>query len=78
MKRIAALLVLSVVLVPAVAQTPAAPKPCEELKAQIAANLDAKGVKKYRLEIVAAGAASDKKVVGSCERGTKKIAYWKD
>lgn len=50
-------------------------KPCEELKTEIAAKLDEKGVKDYTLEIVPADKAGDKKVVGSCEGGTKKITY---
>ncbi|MCP1521512.1 hypothetical protein J2Y74_005822 [Pseudomonas migulae] len=49
-------------------------KPCEELKAEIAAKLDAKGVSNYSLEIVDKGAA-DGKVVGTCEKGTKQIVY---
>ncbi|CAI8957833.1 MULTISPECIES: DUF1161 domain-containing protein [Pseudomonas] len=53
----------------------AAGKPCEELKAEIAAKLDAKGVSGYSLEIVDKGAAADGKVVGSCEGGTKEIVY---
>ncbi|MHC8404868.1 DUF1161 domain-containing protein [Pseudomonas sp. TMB3-21] len=50
-------------------------KPCEDLKAEIAAKLDAKGVSGYSLEIVEKGAAADGKVVGSCEKGTKVIVY---
>ncbi|MCX4221623.1 MULTISPECIES: DUF1161 domain-containing protein [Pseudomonas] len=53
----------------------AAGKPCEELKAEIAAKLDAKGVSGYSLEVVDKGAASDGKVVGTCEGGTKEIVY---
>lgn len=53
----------------------AQPKPCEELKTEIAAKLDAKGVKNYTLEIVASDQVGDKKVVGSCEGGSKKITY---
>ncbi|MBV6288178.1 DUF1161 domain-containing protein [Pseudomonas aegrilactucae] len=53
----------------------AAGKPCEELKSEIAAKLDAKGVSGYSLEIVDKGAATDGKVVGSCEGGTKEIVY---
>ncbi len=53
----------------------AAGKPCEELKGEIAAKLDAKGVSGYSLEIVDKGAASDGKVVGTCEGGTKEIVY---
>jgi Protein of unknown function (DUF1161) len=52
-----------------------AAKPCEELKSEIAAKLDAKGVKDYSLEVVATDEAGDQKVVGSCEGGTKKITY---
>ncbi|WP_339453854.1 DUF1161 domain-containing protein [Pseudomonas sp. EA_5y_Pfl2_R50] len=52
----------------------AAGKPCEELKAEIAAKLDAKGVSGYSLEIVDKGATGGK-VVGSCEGGTKDIVY---
>ena len=51
-------------------------KACEELKTEIAAKLDAKGVKGYTLDIVAKDAdAGDAKVVGTCEGGTKKILY---
>jgi hypothetical protein len=53
-------------------------KDCEELKKEIAAKLDAKGVKNYTLTIVAAGEVKDAdkdKVVGSCDGGTKRILY---
>jgi len=53
----------------------AAGKPCEELKSEIAAKLDAKGVSGYSLEIVDKGAAAGGKVVGSCEGGTREIVY---
>ncbi|MFL7964064.1 DUF1161 domain-containing protein [Pseudomonas kielensis] len=55
----------------------AAGKPCEELKSEIAAKLDAKGVPGYSLEIVDKGANADGKVVGSCEGGAKEIIYKK-
>ncbi|MCJ8204057.1 DUF1161 domain-containing protein [Pseudomonas sp. RGM2987] len=55
----------------------AAGKPCEELKSEIAAKLDAKGVSGYSLEIVDKGAAADRKVVGTCDGGTKEIVYKK-
>jgi len=54
-----------------------AAKPCEELKTEIAAKMDAKGVKDYSLEIVASDQAGDRKVVGSCDGGTNKILYSK-
>ena len=52
-------------------------KGCEELKTEIAAKLDAKGVKGYSLEIVAKDQDAEGKVVGNCEGGTKKIVYRK-
>jgi hypothetical protein len=55
----------------------AAGKPCEELKTEIAAKLDAKNVTGYTLEIVDADKAGEQQVVGSCEGGTKKIVYSK-
>ncbi|WP_339482403.1 MULTISPECIES: DUF1161 domain-containing protein [unclassified Pseudomonas] len=55
----------------------AAGKPCEELKSEIAAKLDGKGVSGYSLEIVEKGTATDGKVVGTCEGGTKEIIYKK-
>ncbi|MHC8389470.1 DUF1161 domain-containing protein [Pseudomonas sp. MDT2-39-1] len=52
-------------------------KSCEELKAEIAVKLDAKGVAGYSLEIVDKDAAAVGKVVGTCEKGTKVIVYTK-
>jgi Protein of unknown function (DUF1161) len=54
----------------------AAGRSCDDVKAEIAAKLDAKGVKGYVLEAVSADkVAADARVVGSCEAGTKKIIY---
>lgn len=50
-------------------------KPCDELKAEIAAGLDAKGVKHYSLEIVARDSQDARKTVGSCNGGSEKIVY---
>ncbi|HTW59902.1 MAG TPA: DUF1161 domain-containing protein [Terriglobales bacterium] len=50
-------------------------KPCEDLKAEIAKKLDAKGVTGYSLDIVDKGKEGDGKVVGSCDGGTKSIVY---
>ena len=52
-------------------------KNCEELKTEIAAKLDAKGVKSYTLDIVDKDKDKDAegKVVGTCGGGTKKIMY---
>ena len=52
-----------------------AAKDCEELKAEIAAKLDAKGVQGYTLDIVLNDQVGEQKVVGSCDAGTKKIVY---
>ena len=50
-------------------------KSCEELKGEIDANLKAKGVKGYTLDIIPADQIKDQKVIGSCEGGKKKITY---
>ncbi len=57
------------------AQPALAAKPCEELKAEIAAMLDKAGVKSYVLEIVPNDKVGDAKVVGRCDGGTRKITY---
>jgi Protein of unknown function (DUF1161) len=71
MKRLAMLLVLALVAAPAMAM-----KPCEELKAEIAAKIEHNGVKTYTLEIVPIDAVvNDGKEVGTCDGHTKKIIY---
>ncbi|MCI5166860.1 MAG: DUF1161 domain-containing protein [Candidatus Electrothrix sp. GM3_4] len=61
----------------------AAITPCEKLKAEIAAKIDAAGVKSYTLLVEKNDKADEGirenrgKVVGSCEGGTKKITYIK-
>jgi hypothetical protein len=59
------------------AQTEPAParKPCEDLKAEIAKKLDAKGVTSYTLDVVDKGKEGEAKVVGGCDGGTKSIVY---
>ena len=52
-----------------------AAKPCEELKAELDAKIESHGAKHFTLEIVAPDQTGDKRVVGSCEGGTKKIVY---
>lgn len=57
----------------------AAPKPCEELKAEIETKIQSAGVTSYTLEIVRNDEVSDPNmVVGNCENGTKKIIYQKN
>ena len=65
--------VLLVSALPALAEE--AKKTCEELKGEVAAKLDAKGVKGYTLAIVKAEDVKDAKVVGSCDGGAMKIIY---
>ena len=72
MKRLPIMLIaVTLFAVPSFAQQ----KACEELKSEIAAKLDAKGVKNYTLNIVATADVKEAKVVGSCEAGSKKITY---
>ena len=68
---IATVAALAFAATPALAQS----KSCDELKAEIAKKIEDKGVKNYTLEIVANDQVGDRKVVGSCEGGTKKIVY---
>ena len=68
-------LVMALALLSVAGTALAAGKPCEELKSEIAAKIDAKGVSGYSLEIVDKGSATDGKVVGTCEGGTKEIVY---
>lgn len=70
MNRHALSLLLLVTALPAYAA-----KPCEELKTEIAAKIEAKKVVGYTLEIVATADVGERKVVGSCEAGSKKIVY---
>ena len=60
----------------AMASTPAlAGKSCDELKAEIAAKIEKKGVKAYTLEVVKKGEEGDRRVVGTCGGGTQVIVY---
>jgi len=73
MKRIA--LTLAAVIALSGSALAAGIKPCEELKTEIDAKLQARGVKNYTLEIIPANEIKDQKVVGSCEGGAKKVTY---
>lgn len=50
-------------------------KSCDDLKAEIAKKIDAKGVTGYTLTIVDKGKDTEGKVVGSCGGGTKNVVY---
>ena len=70
-KLLAATLLLSLTALPAYAG-----KDCNELKMEIAAKIEANGVKNYDLTIVkTTDVKPEDKVVGSCEGGTMKIVY---
>ena len=61
------------------AQALAAPKPCDELKAEIEAKIQANNVSSYTLEIVTNDEVHDQNmVVGTCENASKKIIYQKN
>ena len=68
-----------VLLIAAIAMSTSAfaAKPCDELKTELAAKLDAKHVTEYTLDVVPADQNGDGKVIGTCEGGTKKIVYTK-
>jgi hypothetical protein len=64
-----------VVVVALFASQALAAKDCEELKKEIAAKIEANGVKNYTLEIVPSDQVNGRQVVGSCGGGTMKIVY---
>jgi hypothetical protein len=70
MKKLMVIAILLMIASPAFAR-----KSCEELKSEIEAKLQAKGVKNYSLEIVPSENVKEGKVIGSCDGGTKKIVY---
>ncbi len=71
MKKLALMCVLAAASGVSLAQV----KPCEELKTEIAAKIDANKVPNYSLDIVDTDKVGDAKVVGSCDGGSKKITY---
>ncbi len=48
---------------------------CDELRAEIEGKIKSAGVSRFSLTVVDAGASAQGQVVGSCERGAKKIMY---
>ncbi len=75
MKRSMLLLVLSATVGLLATPAEAARKPCEELRAEIAERIDAKGVTSYSLQIVSPEEVASGRVVGSCDGGTRRIVY---
>lgn len=72
--KIAYLLAVAAILTSSAAH---AAKPCGELKEEISKKVEARGARGFTLDIVTAADVGDKKVVGSCDGGTKKIVYEK-
>jgi hypothetical protein len=64
---------LSVALLGAAA--PAWALSCEDLRAEVASRIRSKGVSSFSIDIVDASSRSGGRVVGSCERGAKKLVY---
>jgi hypothetical protein len=48
---------------------------CESIQSGIEARIRSSGVDQFTLKIVDAGAQTTGKVVGTCDRGSKKIVY---
>ena len=48
---------------------------CEELRASVEAKIQSKGVKSFNVTVVEAGSSVPGQVVGTCERGAKKLVY---
>lgn len=67
--------VAALALLAAVAPAVAAGIDCEALRTQIDATIRARGVAAFTLTIVDAAAQAPGRVVGTCERGTRKIVY---
>ncbi|MEX8498087.1 MAG: DUF1161 domain-containing protein [Leptothrix ochracea] len=81
-KQALSVLIASSTLCLAAVPAHAAPKPCEDLKKELAAKLEAQGVKGYSLEAVAVDDTTqnkpENKVVGTCDSGSKKLIYKKN
>ncbi len=70
MKRVVIALSLAALSIPAMAKMD-----CAELKSAIATKVESKGVTAYTLEIVDKGQGGGARIVGTCEGGSKEIAY---
>ena len=67
--------ILATLLFAFAVQPALAARSCDEVKAEIAAKIEKKGVKAYTLEAVKKGEEGDRRVVGNCEGGKKIIVY---
>ena len=57
------------------ASSASAASTCEELRTQIEAKIRANGVTAFSVSVVEAGASAPGSVVGTCDRGARKIVY---
>lgn len=73
MKR--TLLLITIALLVVLSVPAHARKACDELKQEIAAKIDAKGVKAYTLDVVALDGEVQGRVVGTCNGGTQRVVY---
>jgi Protein of unknown function (DUF1161) len=48
---------------------------CEELRSSVETKIQGKGVTRFTVSIVEVGAPAAGQVVGTCERGSKKLVY---
>jgi Protein of unknown function (DUF1161) len=48
---------------------------CEDLRAQVEARIRGAGVAEFTVAVVDAGASAPGKIVGTCDRGGKKLLY---
>jgi hypothetical protein len=72
-RRVSLLMIIGATSV--VFAAPSFAKSCDEVKAEIAAKLDAKGVVGYTIEAVPTEQPDDRTKIGTCEGGAKKIVY---
>ena len=70
MKILIVTIALMLIATPALAR-----KSCDELKAEIEANIKTKTVKAYTLDVVGKDEQKEGKVVGTCDGGARKIVY---
>lgn len=74
-KPLAIRLLPALLLITAAGSAQAKTKDCDELRAQIDAKLQSRGVQGYSLDIVEAGDTGSARVVGTCDQGTHRIVY---
>lgn len=71
-------MLIGLLLMPMASFVLAETKPCEELKVEIEAKIQAAGVSSFSLEIVPNDQVEDQSmVVGSCDGGSQKIIYYR-